>query len=35
MKSVPNIRWIQNGFTVAGGNGQGNELNQLSRPFSV
>jgi len=36
---IPNIsasaRWIQNGITVAGGNGQGNGLNQLSDPWGV
>ncbi len=31
----PNTRWKQNGFTVAGGNGQGNRLNQLCRPCGV
>ncbi|CAF4214557.1 unnamed protein product [Adineta steineri] len=34
----PNIskdaKWIQNGITVAGGNGQGNKNNQLSSPHS-
>jgi DNA-binding beta-propeller fold protein YncE len=37
--SIPNIginaKWMQNGITVAGGNGNGNALNQLSRPWSV
>ncbi|CAF4280158.1 unnamed protein product, partial [Rotaria sordida] len=28
----PNARWQQNGITVAGGNGQGNEINQFSSP---
>ncbi|CAF1322977.1 unnamed protein product [Rotaria sordida] len=28
----PNGRWQQNGFTVAGGTGRGNEINQLSYP---
>ncbi|UJR12885.1 hypothetical protein I4U23_017059 [Adineta vaga] len=36
---IPNINvsatWIQNGITIAGGNGQGNELNQLSSPYSI
>jgi sugar lactone lactonase YvrE len=36
---IPNIsanaRWIQNGVTVAGGNGWGNELNQLARPLCI
>ena len=27
-----NARWSQNGVTVAGGNGQGNQLNQLNFP---
>jgi sugar lactone lactonase YvrE len=27
-----NAKWIQNGIIVAGGNGQGNEVNQLSCP---
>ncbi|CAF1165340.1 unnamed protein product [Rotaria sp. Silwood1] len=27
-----NAKWIQNGLTVAGGNGQGNGVNQLSNP---
>ncbi|CAF4986951.1 unnamed protein product, partial [Rotaria sp. Silwood1] len=29
----PNARWQQNGLIVAGGNGQGNEINQLSNPL--
>ncbi|CAF3331461.1 unnamed protein product [Rotaria socialis] len=29
-----NARWQQNGITVAGGNGQGNGINQLSVPYS-
>jgi sugar lactone lactonase YvrE len=37
--SIPNIaanaKWIQNATTVAGGNGQGNELNQLNSPFGL
>ena len=28
-------KWVQNGFTVAGGHGQGNELNQLSNPWGL
>ena len=36
---IPNInvsaKWIQNGIAVAGGNGKGNGLNQLSNPFGV
>jgi len=30
-----NISWDQNGFTVAGNNGVGNQTNQLSGPFSI
>jgi sugar lactone lactonase YvrE len=30
-----NTRWIQNGITIAGGNGSGNELSQLYNPLSV
>ncbi|CAF4892555.1 unnamed protein product, partial [Rotaria sp. Silwood2] len=29
----PNARWQQNGLTVAGGNRQGNGINQLSNPW--
>ena len=36
---IPNInidaKWIQNGITVAGGNGQGSELNQLGSPCGI
>jgi len=36
---IPNIganaKWIQNGTTVAGGNGYGKELNQLTHPSSL
>ncbi|CAF4606626.1 unnamed protein product, partial [Rotaria sp. Silwood2] len=28
-------QWAQNGFTVAGGNGEGNETNQLSYPWGL
>ncbi|CAF1401825.1 unnamed protein product [Adineta steineri] len=28
-------KWKQNAITVAGGNGEGQELNQLSRPFGI
>ncbi|CAF1639727.1 unnamed protein product [Rotaria magnacalcarata] len=28
-------KWLQNGVTVAGGNGQGSGLNQLSYPYSL
>ncbi|CAF1279660.1 unnamed protein product [Adineta steineri] len=28
-------KWKQNAFTVAGGNGEGQKLNQLNRPFKV
>ncbi|CAF4430177.1 unnamed protein product, partial [Rotaria magnacalcarata] len=31
----PNARWKQNGLTVAGGNGQGNGINQLSNPLGL
>ncbi|CAF5068524.1 unnamed protein product, partial [Rotaria sp. Silwood1] len=31
----PNTRWQQNGITVAGGNQQGNEINQLSYPWGL
>ncbi|CAM4760395.1 unnamed protein product [Rotaria magnacalcarata] len=31
----PNARWKQNGLTVAGGNGQGNGINQLSYPHGL
>ncbi|CAF1365936.1 unnamed protein product [Rotaria sp. Silwood1] len=31
----PNARWQQNGITVAGGNRQGNEINQLSNPCGL
>ncbi|CAF4924784.1 unnamed protein product, partial [Rotaria sp. Silwood1] len=31
----PNARWQQNGITVAGGNRQGNEINQLSNPSGL
>ncbi|CAF2949022.1 unnamed protein product [Rotaria sp. Silwood2] len=30
-----NARWAQNGTTVAGGNDQGSELNQLADPFGI
>lgn len=29
------IKWMGNGITVAGGNGQGNRNNQLNDPYSV
>ncbi|CAF3811304.1 unnamed protein product [Rotaria sp. Silwood1] len=36
---IPNIpidaRWSQNGMTVAGGNGEGNAINQLNGPFGL
>jgi sugar lactone lactonase YvrE len=35
MKINNNTKWIQNGITIAGGNGQGNQLNQLSNPFGI
>ncbi|CAF3835212.1 unnamed protein product, partial [Rotaria sp. Silwood1] len=31
----PNVRWQQNGITVAGGNRQGNGINQLSNPWGL
>ncbi|CAF1347701.1 unnamed protein product, partial [Didymodactylos carnosus] len=31
----PNARWQQNGVTVAGGNGRGNGINQLSNPYGL
>ncbi|CAF1352509.1 unnamed protein product, partial [Rotaria sp. Silwood1] len=31
----PNARWQQNGITVAGGNRQGNGINQLSNPLGL
>ncbi|CAF4029686.1 unnamed protein product, partial [Rotaria sordida] len=31
----PNTKWIQNGLTVAGGNGQGSGINQLSNPYGL
>ena len=31
----PNTRWKQNGLTVAGGNGQGNGINQLYHPCGL
>ncbi|CAF4168896.1 unnamed protein product, partial [Rotaria sordida] len=31
----PNAKWQQNGLTVAGGNGEGNGINQLSGPFGL
>ena len=36
MLTLPtNARWSQTGVTVAGGNGRGNALNQLNRPFGL
>ncbi|CAF1500767.1 unnamed protein product, partial [Rotaria sp. Silwood1] len=31
----PNAKWAQNGITVAGGNGRGSEINQLSYPWDL
>ncbi|CAF1443755.1 unnamed protein product [Rotaria sordida] len=31
----PNTKWIQNGLTVAGGNGQGSGINQLNNPYGL
>ncbi|CAF4369374.1 unnamed protein product, partial [Adineta steineri] len=28
-------KWKQNAITVAGGNGQGHELNQLNNPYGI
>ncbi|CAF1175080.1 unnamed protein product [Rotaria sordida] len=37
--SMPNIganaKWIQNGITIAGGNGYGNDVSQLNSPFGL
>ncbi len=30
-----NTKWKQYGFTIAGGNGEGDQLNQLSSPFGI
>jgi hypothetical protein len=30
-----NTKWKQNGFTIAGGNGKGNQLNQLHWPYGI
>ena len=36
MLTLPtNVRWSQNGVTVAGGNGYGNATNQLNRPYGL
>ena len=35
MNIPTNARWSQNGITVVGGNGRGNELNQLSNPMGI
>ena len=36
MLTLPkNARWSQNGVTVAGGNGNGNALNQLNFPYGL
>ncbi|CAF1363649.1 unnamed protein product [Adineta ricciae] len=35
-KAIPlSAKWKQNGLTIAGGNGDGKQLNQLNRPFDV
>ncbi|CAF1250199.1 unnamed protein product [Rotaria sp. Silwood1] len=31
----PNAKWTQNGITVAGGNGEGSEINQLKCPYGL
>jgi sugar lactone lactonase YvrE len=30
-----NTKWLQNGITVVGGNGEGNKVNQLSSPWGI
>ncbi|CAF0934765.1 unnamed protein product [Adineta steineri] len=35
MKNKINFKWKQNAITVAGGNGQGQQLNQLNHPFGI
>ncbi|CAF0974331.1 unnamed protein product [Adineta steineri] len=35
MKNESNLKWKQNAITVAGGNGEGQQLNQLDRPFGI
>jgi hypothetical protein len=30
-----NASWVQNGVTIAGGNGKGNDLNQFSNPWGL
>ncbi|CAF4020621.1 unnamed protein product [Adineta steineri] len=35
MKNKINLKWKQNATTVAGGNGQGRQLNQLYRPTGI
>jgi hypothetical protein len=33
--SIFQSRWVQNALTVAGGNEEGNKLNQLSSPYGM
>ena len=36
MLDIPiNLKWKQDAITVAGGNGSGQELNQLNKPWSI
>ncbi|CAF1136441.1 unnamed protein product [Adineta steineri] len=35
MKNKINAKWKQNAITVAGGNGEGQQLNQLSYPYGI
>ena len=36
MWDIPiNLKWKQNAITIAGGNGEGQELNQLNRPYGL
>ena len=35
IKITPNTRWIQNGITVAGDHGRGENLNRLSDPLGL
>ncbi|CAF4036574.1 unnamed protein product [Adineta steineri] len=35
LKNKTNLKWKQNAITMAGGNGQGQQLNQLNSPFGT
>ncbi|CAF1210481.1 unnamed protein product [Adineta steineri] len=35
MKNKTNLKWKQNAITMAGGNGQGQQLNQFDRPLGI